>query len=329
MNSFSPDKKLLSEIPPGLNDPLLQEFIRSTNDAIMIFDLERMKVVMINDKTTELFGWKPEELESIDPLIGLPERQPDGTLSADLVQEYLTKIIAGEKLTYNWQQKNRQGELFFTEINAFKIPTKQGNYSIVIHKDLTPSIQSKIEIDFQKERFKNLYENAFDGIAIYDLNKKRAVDCNDQLLQLLDLSREEFFQSNLFDISKPLQKGDLPAKKYFDYILDQVKTNGQYRYRWIYLDKNNDDLVIEVNAFTLANPKENICMAILKNITSEREALIKLEKSQRHLLDSQMMAKLANFKYNVNLDEVIWSAYAYKTLGLTAGSELKKNEILC
>jgi len=83
-----------------------------------------------NRETLSMFGLsgKDEFISKFDSLS--PEYQPDGSFSAEAMDEYVRKAFVTGALSFRWRYKMPDGELFPAEVTLIRVP-KGENYTVV------------------------------------------------------------------------------------------------------------------------------------------------------------------------------------------------------
>jgi PAS domain S-box-containing protein len=127
-------------------------------EPIITYDLDEGRIIDANASMLQLFGYSKEEFRRL-PLIALmPERQPDGRLSSDVVAVQLADIRRGEAAAVEWLDRDAQGSVFPTETRLALLPSS-GNQllriSIVDLRDrqrLEEIRRHAIELELQNRR---------------------------------------------------------------------------------------------------------------------------------------------------------------------------------
>jgi PAS domain S-box-containing protein len=183
----------------------MADIIEFLPDATLVVDREG-RVIAWNRATEEMTGVKAADMlgkgnyEYSLPFYG--ERRP---LLVDLVAR------SQKELEQNHPQIQRQGSILFDETympnlqgggrylqaTASMLNDSRGNMvgAIEIIRDITDHKRAETELRETAEKLRLIFENAFDGIDIYEEipgeRKRILVDCNDRYCELAGRSREE------------------------------------------------------------------------------------------------------------------------------------------
>jgi len=301
-------------------DSFLKVFLENSHEAIAIFESDTGKMVLVNEKLAQLFKCPMQEIVSTEPFSFLPEFQPDGTSSQELALMHFNELTTKDRISYSWQQKAKDGTLFFTSITGLKVNINKCDLIIVIHNDLTKEIESEKKIGAEREQFNFLFDNAYDGILIYDTIRNKHTDCNERLLSYFEVESRKEILDEYWSFSAPIQWGNKELKEAKLELIKKIEKERKLRYKWIHKTKKGRKVISEITSMHMTEPNEHIRISILKDITQEQNALTELESNKRELLNAQSISKMASFKYEVNADRLTWSEYAYSILGMDANN---------
>lgn len=126
-----------------------------------------------NTAAERLFRCSREEIIGRLPWDFSPERQPDGRFSQKLVQEYISRVLAGEPQKFSWMHLNREGKLLHTEVSLHLLPMEPRTLQSVI-RDRTEEVhraehQRKMEAKIAEMQKWEGLANLAGGIA-HDFN---------------------------------------------------------------------------------------------------------------------------------------------------------------
>ncbi len=305
-------------------DPFLKVFLENSNDAIAIFEKKNAELILVNEKIAKLFKCTREEFIHSEPYTFVPEFQPDGTSSKELALSKFAILDHQDKISFNWQQRAKDGSLFFTSITSIRVDIEQLELVIIIHNDLTSKIESEKKIGAEREQFKFLFDNAFDALLLYDTVKQKHTDCNERLLTYFEVKDKNEILKDYFKFSSPTQFNGKTLNQAKREAIAKVKKVGKHRYIWHHVTSKGKRIISNVATMTMTAPNEHIRLSIIKDITAEQNNISALEQSHRELLNSQSIAKMASFRYDVKNDQMLWSDYAYNILGMDPNNAPKR-----
>lgn len=140
------------------------------NDAILVVDAETDKIVDVNNKSIELFGYTKSEFLGFNLLALSPEVQPNGIPSKEMRLEKIEEAGKKGSSTFYWQQKKRDGALFDAELSLTVLTLGNKRFRHAIVRDITERV--KIEKSLRESEQKNnaLIKAIPDIIFILDKN---------------------------------------------------------------------------------------------------------------------------------------------------------------
>ncbi|MES1981623.1 MAG: EAL domain-containing protein [Pseudomonadota bacterium] len=134
----------------------------NANDAIFIDDPYTGKILDVNAKAMQMFGYSREELC----------RRSIAELSADFppyTQQHALSLIAqarnGDTPVFEWLSKRRDDTHFWTEISLRQGEISGSAQIIVLIRDITERRQAEVAIRESEIRYRSLFENMPEGYA--------------------------------------------------------------------------------------------------------------------------------------------------------------------
>jgi len=255
---------------------LLRTLIDNIPDYIYIKDTEG-RYIIGNNAIIKNFGYSLEE-----NLIGKTDFDLFPDELAKQYREYEQKIIRSGKGIYDHEgpaidQSKKEKERW---ISTTKVPIWDimGNVigTVGIGRDITERKRMEEALRETADKFRFIFENAYDGISIFDeaddRTKRRLIDCNKRYAEMAGRSREELLQIGCtLSIAKRLTEDHHDSNK------ENVVFSGSFS--WIRPDGKNN--VIEYAAVPIKVQGKTITIGIDRDVTErtrieeERERLIK------------------------------------------------------
>ncbi|WP_198244540.1 bifunctional diguanylate cyclase/phosphodiesterase [methane-oxidizing endosymbiont of Gigantopelta aegis] len=118
----------------------------SSFEALIIFDVERFKIVEANAKTLRLFGLPKQGLERVDPMSFSPQFQDNGKPSLQMAQEKMAEVIKQGRVEFQWTHINAAGENILCAINMTLLPSLGDQLVLISIRDITEQKKSEQEI---------------------------------------------------------------------------------------------------------------------------------------------------------------------------------------
>ncbi len=194
----------------------------SSYDAILLF--RDGVVVDCNEKTTQLFRCKREELLDQSLIHFSPEVQPSGELSTDKLEQSMQKALASnDPITFDWQNIRRDGTSFEAEISLNRIVIEGRYYVQAFMRDIT---QRKLAQSAQRQEevmresmahFRNFLEKV--NLIYYTLDTQGTiVYSNEYFLKYLEYEHDEVIGKDFFELLVPEQEREKRRRDYYKTI---------------------------------------------------------------------------------------------------------------
>lgn len=240
-------------------------------DAALLYDYESDRVVECNQAALDLFGYTQEEILQLGRYDFVPrfsKHNPSINLHENYVKKHEQEIYQGKEVVNAkaiFLGKDNKELLVKMSI----IPTKQkkGEAFIILH-DVKEEVTRKKALKKVARKYQEIFDNSYNAIAIYDLEKHALIDVNERSVKMFGFeSKEEFLKVEIIDffaageiIKFTVDELKLMAKKYFQYeerlerVIKAKKKNGDtFVLETIILKDYEDDkkhLIVFVNDIT-------------------------------------------------------------------------------
>ena len=157
--------------------------------------------VVVIDRDANVRSWNP----AAENLFGYCQDEALGHNIDDLVADEATRAEAagftreaesGSAVHAITRRNRRDGSLVDVELHAVSVSVEEKQAgTLVIYHDLTELKRAEAELRESEEKLRLIFENAFDGISIYedlpDEDRRILVDCNERYCQMAGHSKEE------------------------------------------------------------------------------------------------------------------------------------------
>jgi PAS domain S-box-containing protein len=256
------------------HNTLLKSIIDNLPDAIYIKDLECRKVIANKADLTNMGLNLESEVIGKTDFDLFPKEIAEG-FYADDKQVITTGTPINNREEYLINGKGKKQWLLST-----KIPIKDdcGNvkYMIGIGRDITELAQAKEILREEKEKFKTIFENAFDGISIFEKDpetgKSRLVDCNSRYAEMSGRSKEELLSTkDPKTISIAISKEKISDK------------NITYRGLFSWKRPDGKDNIIQYAAVPVKLRNKTFILAIDRDVTEQKRSEEALKKAYGQL----------------------------------------------
>ena len=143
-----------------------------------------------------------------------------------------------------------------------------------------------------KERYKLIFESAFDGILLVDLYTTRFLSFNSKIISYFGYSEEDFLKLTLLDLMPEYQSNKCLSCDKVSSCMQQIEHNGTAHMECVFKRIDGSIFFTETTLVYLPEPDQKIVAIIIKDITERKEAearreelLLKLEEVNSELKD--------------------------------------------
>ena len=177
------------------------------------------------------------------------------------------------KLNFVFETLNINKEKIWGRIDKVPLFDKEGEVNGILSYvvDISDLMESQKKTKQSENNYRALFDNAFDGILLYDCNAHKNIRCNLKLASYLSSNTDVILKTRLEDFSPEYQSNGMKSSQFFEMIINKTKKRGTYHTEWIFEEKNGDLLISEISTYLI--PQENTCQVVLifKDITEQRE----------------------------------------------------------
>jgi PAS domain S-box-containing protein len=246
-------------------DSLRQLSFQYMEDGFPIVDLDGVHVD-VNPALCRMTGFSAQELIGVHPLhTYLPEEHLEQVGAA------FAKSLDGEhaQIELTFQRKN--GERFPVIVHPFAIRDTDGkvlHYAATV-VDMTQQLAMKASLREVESRFHALFENAGDGIVILEGDK--AIDCNERVLELYHISRDQLFSLSDFSLSPGLQPNGKSSAEYIAEKIELCLAGKPQTFEWLGVTFDGTLIETEVTLTTIMNDGKLYTQSIIRDITKRKQ----------------------------------------------------------
>ncbi|MBL0713265.1 MAG: PAS domain S-box protein [Desulfosarcina sp.] len=176
----------------------LSTAVEQSPASVVITDL-RGAIEYVNPKFCEITGYANEEAIGKNPRI-----LNSGHTAPKVYQELWKTITAGDEWRGEFQNKKKNGELYWEAVSISAIKSAEGSIShyLAIKEDITERKQMEDSIREKESRFRGYFEHSQAGMAITS-PAKGWIAANDQLQKMLGYTLDELRQMDWAELTHP------------------------------------------------------------------------------------------------------------------------------
>lgn len=235
-------------------------------DGIYIINIEGFEYV--NPAFEQILGYKTKELYNKDFKLSNIIHPDDGKLIAERTKAR----EKGKKLPSNYSFKaiTKDGKTKYVEVNTIPLPGEKVRI-LGIMRDITDMKKAEEALRSSDKNFRDLVNSSPDGIIIAD-EKGKMIFVNTQISKITGYSRNELLKMTGWDMTHP---EDIPKMKKI--MIERLKNKlNKTKYEYILIHKDGSEVVTEFSNTTTLWQGKVRPMAIVRDITLEKETLQEL-----------------------------------------------------
>lgn len=147
-------------------------------------------------------------------------------------------------------------------------------------------------------RYRNLFENASDGIFIYDLKNGRLLEVNKAACELLGYCREELMQKSLADLLTP-ENANKASKR-----IDKLRRCGHIFFETAYICHDGSHIPLEASTSLIEHNEKPAIITFARDITDRKHVEEEKKRLETQLVQAQRVEAIgtlaAGIAHNFN-----------------------------
>lgn len=298
----------------------------SSNDGIIIFDLDTLKIRDINTAGMKLYGYKKDQLLSLD-IDSLSAGI--GNFTGEAFRKLLKKSSETESQLFDWMAKKKNGEIFWLEMDIKQANIGDDLCILNVIRDVTNRKKTEEQLKQNEIRFRSLFENMSNNVAIFEVidNGKDFIfkNFNSAAEKLEGINRNEIIGKSAGIVFPTLREYNLLE------TFKKVWETGKPEETPIILYDNDDRILSWTENFIYKLPSNEI-VVIYDDITERKKAefdLLKTKERYRIATEETMVAvwerNLENNKGHA--DAVLFEILGYPIPNVEDSFSIWKNYI--
>ncbi|MCP4750722.1 MAG: PAS domain-containing protein [Proteobacteria bacterium] len=276
------------------------------SDLIYEWDMRDDSLRWFGDIDTALGYGQGEFPHSLDAWTGRIHSEDMARL-ADAVRHHRTST---DPISYEYKILRKDGSWISWSDYGVPVLDSHGNPCkwIGACTDITDRKKAEQELIESEERYRVLFTNEIDAICIFEIETKKIVDVNDAWLKLYGYQRTELGNLTTDDVTAELES----TQKAINHSAKAGMVLIPVRY---HRKKDGTEFVVELSAGPFTWKGQKLMYALARDITERQRAEDKLKDSEQLLADTQRIAQLGSWEFDVAREEIKWSEETFRMAG--------------
>ena len=173
-----------------------QAIFNATNEAIFIHDARSGRILDVNDRMLEMYGYKREEALAAD--IGQLSAGTPPYSQTEAVEKLRKAMIEGPQV-FEWLARKKDGELFWSEVSIKRITSNDYDRIIVVGRDIRERKLADDALRTSEERNRIILNSAMDGFWRVS-PQGRLLEVNEAYCRMSGYSRQELLAMSIADL---------------------------------------------------------------------------------------------------------------------------------
>ena len=248
----------------------LQAILDNVKDAIVTVD-DAGQVETFNPTGERIFGYAPEEILGRPLEFLLPDI---GSGSRNFLERLATKIddTHVDLAAHQTWGRAKGGNRVAVEIAVSKAKLNWRDGYIVSIRDITERHLAEQSMRESEARYRTLVEHAPEVIVVFDVDKRKFVDVNDNACRFFKMSRETLLASGPNEISPALQPDGTPSFGSPRGFIEGAIAGEAPVFEWTHCDSAGETMPCEVRFVRLPSSNRRLIRASITDITERKRA---------------------------------------------------------
>lgn len=269
----------------------------SLNDIVLLVEASTGKVLWVNDRALEAYGYAPEEMESLTLAQLRGERDPQQWL------RQMEEVRKAGSLRFRTTHLRRDGTAFPVEVSSRYFESEGRPLIQSVIRDISERVEARRALEESERRLRVLFEQTEVGIVECTLNGQ-ILRANPAFCRLLGRTEAELCQGNFAAVTDPEHIArDLQG-------IQALRERGQGSYRVVkrYIRKDGTKVWARVLVGLLkdASGQADHFVTVVQDIDAWRQADESLQESMRFLQEAQEAGHVGLYCWNIQ--ENTWTS---------------------
>jgi len=267
---------------------MTQAILDAAPDAMVVAD-SRGRIVMVNARAVELFGYTREEMlgQAVEMLVPEASREEH---ERERGRFQASPRLRGMGSGLDLAARRKDGSVFPVDIMLSPLETADGSCVISAIRDVTARRQTEAARRESEQRLNTLFHASPAAICVNTVDTGRVIDVNEQFAQFIGFAREDLVGRTVFEMklwAQPEARAPVMSRLKAGRSLRNVEArfrrkSGEVR-----------DVLVSCELVELAGENEPVTISMFLDVTGRKQA----EESLRQ--QSEILRRVLDINQNV------------------------------
>lgn len=277
-----------------------QSLFEYSVEAKFVYDSIENRYLTVNQAAINLFGYSKEEFQSLTPFDLKPSQVFDES-AVENISRSIDHVIQHGFLREESLNKKSDGTVFETEITVSLLDREKKHF-LISFLDISDRKKAEKGLIRSKEKFRNLFQFAYEAKFVLDTSNNRILDANIAACKLFGYEKTQLLELTPFDLIPPdMDKADLANS--ISKALEIIDGEGNFAFGETQRLKSDGTVFdAEVALSALEHDSKKILVSV-RDISARKQVERQLAKYRDHL-EELVQARTSEIKsLNVELQD--------------------------
>ncbi len=263
-----------------------ETIFNTTSEAIFIHDALSGRILDINDRMLEIYGYTRDEALSVE-IGNLSEGAPPYS-RADAAEKVRKTLLEGPQV-FEWHSRKKNGELFWSEVSLRQITIHGADRIIAVVRDISERKRAEDSFRTNEAKFRSIVETSQDWIWEMSVSGKHTFS-NARVADILGYSIDDFLLIDFLELVHQEDRQEITAR--LPQLISEKRGWRGWVLRWQH--KDGSYRFLESNANPILNESGELVgfRGVDRDITERKTAEDERLNFEHKLLQAQKLESL-------------------------------------
>ncbi|MEL6863661.1 MAG: PAS domain S-box protein [Bacteroidota bacterium] len=296
--------------------------VNNISEGIIISDLEQ-NITFVNDRLCSLSGYSASEILGKKTYEILIDEEVAMNIAKKVGQSFQGEIF---QIEIAHRKKGTQKRWWgLARVTPYRNSDGQIIGAIGAIADITKHKETEEALLDSESRYRLLFENAFDGIVIFNSLIDKPIACNQRALEYFRCDEATFLRSTPLDFSPVKQRDGRTSAQIRKELLKELATARQLRYDWTHMRLDGSYFDTEISTFYMPPPNDHLRIVVFRDTTAQRKIQEKIRINEERLSLALEAGQLGTWDWNIETGDTVYNERWANMLGYQL-SEIAPND---